>query len=331
MNNYISQETFTLLMLSKIKGVGTKKLLSLFSMPNMGELVFEDLARNLTKDNRNGSKAIKEESLHFAETQVAEAKNRNHRIISIFDHEYPSHLKLLPDAPPILFVAGDIELLNKKTVAVIGTRDPTEHGKIICERLTKWLVENNWIIVSGLAKGIDSISHKTCIENQGRTVAVLAHGLEKIYPSENRNLADAILASGGAILSEYPYNSFTGKSNFVKRDSTQAGLSSCVFLVQTGVNGGSLHASRAILKYGRPLVVVGQSKTDESKRPENAEGNLILLNGSYNDVVNIIGFNYKESLFLKMKNKDDFSKINESIMCFSNPDVIVSPGNYKLL
>ncbi|VFB10068.1 DNA protecting protein DprA [Aeromonas salmonicida] len=331
MHDYVSQETLMLLMLSNIKGIGEKKLLSLRSITNLKEYSFHDILENILREKKENISLLKDKALCYAEDQVAEAKQRGHKIISVFDKEYPSQLTLSNDSPPVLFVAGNIDILNEKAVAVIGTREPTDHGKIICERLTKWLVENDWVIVSGLAKGIDSISHEACLKFHGKTVAVLAQGLEKIYPQENRILADNIIKSGGALLSEYPYKSFTGKSNFVKRDATQAGLSSSVFLVQTGVNGGSLHASRAILKYGRPLVVVGQSKTDENKRPDNVEGNLLLLNGNYKDTVNMLGLKFDENLIIKMKDKDDFTFVNEKIKKHSFFNTQKTQDSFKLL
>ncbi|WP_081304756.1 DNA-processing protein DprA [Aeromonas hydrophila] len=326
----ISQETLMLLMLSSIKGVGDKKLLSFLSIPNFKEFSFDEIFFKFLKGNKSEISTVKPTAMLYAEEQIAEAKKREHKIISIFDYCYPSQLKFSNDAPAILFVAGNINILNKKSVAVIGTRDPTEHGKIICERLTKSLIDNNWVVVSGLAKGIDSISHDTCVKHNGQTIAVMAQGLEKIYPAENRELAKKILDTGGALVSEYPYNSHTGRSNFVKRDATQAGLSSSVFLVQTGVNGGSLHASRAILKYGRPLVVVGQSKTDENTRPENAEGSFILLKGEYKDAVNILGFKFDENLLIKMKDKDDLLMVNSVLNNFTHTNYKQS-NDFKLI
>ncbi|MFQ1897399.1 DNA-processing protein DprA [Aeromonas veronii] len=314
---YVSQETLMLLMLSSIKGVGDKKLQSFLSIHNFKEYSFDEVFFKFLKGNKTELSTVKSAASIYAEKQVLEAKNRNHRIISIFDSYYPSQLRISNDAPAVLFVAGNIEVLNMKSVAVIGTREPTEHGKVICERLTKSLVDNEWVVVSGLAKGIDSISHDTCVKNNGKTIAVMAQGLEKIYPAENRELAKQIIETGGALVSEYPYNSHTGRSNFVKRDATQAGLSASVFLVQTGINGGSLHASRAILKYGRPLVVVGQSKTDEKVRPDNAEGNFVLLKGEYNDAVNILGFKFDERLLIKMKDKDDLVTVKSILNEFS--------------
>ncbi|WP_300320737.1 DNA-processing protein DprA [Idiomarina sp.] len=276
----MTEHTRVLLALSYLKGIGRKGLLQLIqSFRHESEDIFALFTRHKQYKNKYGSDDISR-AFAKADEQISIAEDKGHRILSYVDQEYPDTLRVIDDPPIILFCAGNISLLRDVGVSIIGTREPTEHGVDIAQKLTKWAVLNKWVVTSGLAKGIDTQAHKASINASGHTIAVLAHGLEKVYPAENKELAKLILKSDGLLISEYPYNSFVGKSNFVERDRIQAALSRAVILVQSGVKGGSLHASRAALQYGRYLVVAGQSKTDELENQSKIEANLILLKGT---------------------------------------------------
>ena len=172
--------------------------------------------------------------------------------ISINDKEYPKLLKESTNPPVILYYKGDINLLQKDLVAVIGTRNNTKIGETITKKTIQFLVKNNLVIVSGLAKGIDTIAHKSCLENGGQTIAVLPM-IDNVYPKQNQNLVDEILDNGGLILSENkPNTRFTG-ALLVKRDRIQSGLSKAVFVIESSINGGSLYASNDCIKLKRKL------------------------------------------------------------------------------
>lgn len=175
----------------------------------------------------------------------------------------------------MLYVKGKLQP-RLPCIAVIGTRRPTEDGKKIGERITKELVRRNFGIVSGLAMGCDSIAHKTCIANQGYTVAVLAHGFQTIFPKENIALYEEIIQNGGAVVTQFKYDTLPMAYTFAQRDKVQAGLSRAVVLIQSGEVGGSLIASRAILDDKRKLIVPSQSKNDIENNEEIIRANLIL-------------------------------------------------------
>lgn len=283
----ITEQCRTLIALSYLKGVGSKSLLNLITNYQLLDIDLLELFKLTHKQFQSRHDDIKN-VFKKADEQIHIAQEKNHSIICYADPEYPEYLKAVEDSPIFLFCAGNISLLKSPSVSIIGTREPTEHGLHIAEQVTKWSVKNNWTVTSGLAKGIDTQAHSKCIENLGHTIAVLAHGLEKIYPAENKELASKIIENNGLLISEYKYNSFVAKSNFINRDRIQAALSRAVILIQSGVTGGSLHASRSALKYNRYLVVTGQSKTDEANNIENIQANSILIKGSNIDKAQLL-------------------------------------------
>jgi DNA processing protein len=169
-------------------------------------------------------------------------RSRGIRVLSITDPIYPDLLKKIPDPPIVLFVRGAIEaLIENKNVAVIGTRDTTPTGEKVATRIAKWLGEHSWCIVSGLAKGIDAAAHRGALEAKAKTIAVMATPLDKVYPAENRDLADEILEGNGCWVSEMALWRKPHRGSFVQRDRIQSGLSVAVIPVQTDVKGGTMH------------------------------------------------------------------------------------------
>lgn len=314
----VSFETEKLLSLSALPGVGPKTLLSLLDLTEYRELSLGELVAHVPTLKKNNNPETITKAEDFSKKNIDEALKRGHSILSIFDKNYPSSLRNIPDAPPILFCSGNASFLQKKCIAVIGTREPTEHGKVITKRITSWFSEKGWNIISGLAIGVDTLAHETCLTSTTRTAAVLAHGLEKIYPAANKKLAEDILEKRGALISEYPYHSPTFKTNFVQRDRIQAALSAAVILIQTDTTGGSLHASKSALKYGRYLIVAGQSETDIKNREPKIEGNLKLLYGSTLEAQNI--FREKSintEKILKLFTRENYIEVEEKIKSVS--------------
>ncbi|EKD9024377.1 DNA-processing protein DprA [Vibrio parahaemolyticus] len=278
------------------------------------------------------SKEDIEEAFSKAREQIDISTSFGHFIISRLDPEYPQSLKAVSDAPPILFCSGNIHLLKKECITVIGTREPTEHGAVIADRVTQWFSDNGWVIASGLAKGVDTIAHESCLRAGGETIAVLAHGLEKVYPAQNKELASEIVKSNGLLITEYNYNSFVGRSNFVERDRIQAALAKAVVLVQSDLVGGSLHASRAIIEYGRFLVVVGQSNRDITLRESKISANMHLIMGSLEDKQKLLkAKDLNTDSVLLLRDKSYFSEIDQIVRTvdFSCPQVDIN-SNIKL-
>ena len=147
----------------------------------------------------------------------------------------------IPKPPAVLYFKGDLASAQQPGVAVVGTREPTDWGYASGERIAKRCCERGFTVVSGLAVGCDTSAHEGALSANGRTIAVLAHGLDSVYPAVNRRLADRILDSGGLLVSEYPPGTDLRANQLVERDRLQAGLSRAVIVVETDIKGGTMH------------------------------------------------------------------------------------------
>lgn len=173
----------------------------------------------------------------------------------------PENLKNIPDPPKQLFVIGNAGLLaSEKIIAIVGTRNPTEFGKEITAKITKELVEKGYIIISGMAKGIDSVAHWAAIN---KTIAVLGCGVDIIYPPENRELYFQILQNNGAIISEIPPGQFVPRNKFAARNRIISGLSNAVLIPECSLRSGSMVTARLALDQGKDIYCVpGSEGTD---------------------------------------------------------------------
>lgn len=174
-----------------------------------------------------------------AEEEIAFSEKYKIKPLFITDKEYPQRLLNCYDSPAILYYKGNVDLNSSKIIAVVGTRSNNEYGKNICEKLIEDLTAEDVIIVSGLAFGIDSIAHKSAIKNEMKTIGVLAHGLDRVYPSQNAGLAKQMLLNGG-LLTEFMSSTKPGRQNFPSRNRIVAGISDAVIVIESGLKGGSL-------------------------------------------------------------------------------------------
>lgn len=181
-------------------------------------------------------------------------KSRGIQVISILNNSYPPLLRLIDDPPLILFVKGNMRACaDLPAVAIIGTRNVTPSGEKVATKIAAYFSEKGFSIISGLAKGIDTAAHRGAVQVSMPTVAVFATPLDKVYPAENRDLAESILETGGAWVSEIPLMKAVHRNSFVERDRIQSGLSSAVIPVQTDIKGGTMHTVNFAEKQGRLL------------------------------------------------------------------------------
>ncbi|GLQ71363.1 hypothetical protein GCM10007932_07230 [Vibrio penaeicida] len=327
----ISESAKSLLAYRYLKGVGRKYLNDIAISAQLSRTSVDEAFAAGKIGADKFSKEQLEQAFELAAGQIKIAESLGHKIICRLDEQYPDSLKKLPDAPPILFCAGDLRILKSDSITIIGTRSPTEHGVAIAQRITQWFSENNWCVTSGLAKGIDTVAHESCLEARGKTIAVLAHGLEKIYPAQNKRLASDITDKGGLLVSEYSYNSYVGRSNFVERDRIQAALAKAVVLVQSDLTGGSLHASRAILNYGRYLLVVGQSNRDVEFREEKIAANMVLLYGDTSEKLSLLKVSKDRlDMVLPLPNREHLKEVSNVIrnITFNEKEVPSGENNH---
>jgi DNA processing protein len=205
-------------------------------------------------------------------------------VITYFDDAYPPLLRQIPDPPPVLFVRGDLgPVSDPRTVAVVGTREPSQFGITAAQELTTALARDGWVIVSGLAKGIDTLAHQTALAAGGRTVAILGNGLDRVYPRENTQLANEIVANGGALLSELPFGAPPIARNLIQRDRLQSGMSGAVVIAQTGIKGGTLHTARFATEQRR-RIFCPEPHSENGK----SEGLRVLLEQPANQLHNLL-------------------------------------------
>ncbi len=179
------------------------------------------------------------------------------------DGVYPPRLFEIYDPPLILYVRGDAEVLSKFGIAVVGTRHPTPYGVGVAERLSCDLAARGLIIISGMARGIDTAAHRGALNAHGKTLAVWGTGLDVTYPKENQKIADQILASGGAIISEFPLGTFPAPQNFPIRNRIISGLSIGVLVLEAGEYSGTRVTARCALEQGRDVYAVPGNVTSK--------------------------------------------------------------------
>ena len=176
-------------------------------------------------------------------------------IVLFEDPSYPAALRSLPDPPPLLYVKGSLLEADSRALAVVGTRTATEYGKTMTVRIVEPLARAGLTIVSGLARGIDSVAHRSALRAGGRTLAVLACGIDRLYPPDSAELAAAITASG-ALISELPLGTPPGRLNFPARNRIISGLSLGVLIVEAGSKSGALITADQALEQGRDVFAV---------------------------------------------------------------------------
>jgi DNA processing protein len=205
--NPASQQGLCWLALALTQGLGPTRIKKLIEHYGTAERVFQ---ASLTELEATWMRAVSAQSiatgksLELAQQECVKAAEVGAKIISLSDPEYPSRLKEIYDPPIVLFVKGSVEVLAQPGIAMVGTRHPTPYGSGMAERLSTDLAARGLVIISGLARGIDTASHRGAIAAKGKTVAVLGTGIDVMYPKENTRLTEQIVALGGALITEFP-------------------------------------------------------------------------------------------------------------------------------
>lgn len=199
--------------------------------------------------------------------EIERIERKKYKIITLEDGNYPLYLREIFDPPLVLYCAGDVEALKGPAVSLVGARKPTAYGSAVAERLARDLAARGLVIVSGMARGIDSIAHWGALEG-GRTVAVLGSGLENIYPKENRALFYKIIENG-AVISEFPLKSAPLGFHFPIRNRIISGLSLALVVVEASRRSGSLISARLALEQNREVMAVPGNITSELSQGTN--------------------------------------------------------------
>lgn len=211
--------------------------------------------RELNVRNEKASRVIEIRERISFEQMMETVRSLDIRIYYIDDDEYPKLLKEVKPPPPFLFVRGKLPDFHK-SMAVVGTRSHTDYGKNVTKRFTSDLVRHGFVVVSGLATGIDSIAHRTALELNGITVAVLGSGVDVISPPSNYRLAQDILQSDGAIISAYPLGTQAQKHHFPERNCIISGLCRGTLVTEGGCRSGALITAKEAHEQGREVFAV---------------------------------------------------------------------------
>ncbi len=245
--------------LSLVPGVGPKRFVSLLNHFGSPRQVFSSGLRELKQIPDIGDMTAQNiktfSSWEEAEKQSLRVGKDGIRFITLNCAEYPPGLKNIYDPPPYLFVKGEIKNEDSKALAIVGTRLPSSYGKLIAEKITRELAEKGITIVSGFARGVDSISHHFALESKGRTVAVFGSGLDVIYPPENKKLAERI-EKNGALISEFLLGTEPEGNNFPKRNRLISGFSLGVIIIEAGIKSGALLTAQLALEQGREVFAI---------------------------------------------------------------------------
>lgn len=203
-------------------------------------------------------------TLNF-ERVAQELENHQVKVLTWEDENYPRKLKEIDQAPPLLYMKGEVSTEDDWAIAVVGTRRATAYGRQVAAELGAFLAHQGITVVSGLARGVDSIAQQAALKAGGRTIAVLAHGLDRVYPPENRALAEDIV-SNGALISDYALGVPPESSNFPPRNRIISGLSTAVVVVEAGQRSGALITAEFAANQGREVFAVpGNMYAQQSK------------------------------------------------------------------
>jgi len=290
------KELLYLLALQKTKGIGTINAKKLIAHIGSAEAIFTTKKSTLQRINGIGSFTIKHlhdtENLKKAEKEHKHIIDNNVHYTSFLDTDYPKNLTHSIDSPLVLFSEGNIQFNKQPVISIVGTRNMTSYGRHFIENLLEEIAIYNPIIVSGFAYGVDITAHKTAIKHNLQTVAVLAHGLDHIYPKAHKKYLHQVLENGG-FYTEHWHEEPALRENFLKRNRIVAGISEAVIIVESADRGGSLVTASIANSYNRDVFAVPGRVSDTYSQGCN---NLIRTNkaallNSAKDLIYLLNWN----------------------------------------
>lgn len=259
-------ELLNTLALMRVEGVGdivAKKLINhcgsaegVFAAKKSQILAIEGVG-DILYNNLRAANAFK-----VAEEEVKFVKDNQIRTVDYLEKEYPERLKHCIDGPVVLFTSGDVSLENRKTISIVGTRQMTSYGSDFCRKLIEDLAPLNPVIISGYAYGVDIHAHLTAMDNNLKTIGVVAHGLNQVYPKPHKKYV-AKMEENGGFITEFWSTSNPDKENFVKRNRIVAGISEATIIIESADKGGSLITANIANDYNRDVFAVPGRVTDK--------------------------------------------------------------------
>ncbi|MFQ3305388.1 MAG: DNA processing protein [Polaribacter sp.] len=293
------EKMLAILRLQKCKAVGdilAKKLIV-----NVGDVsqIFKEKAASLSKINGIGNHVLKHlfdtENIKLATQELKYIQDNAIAYSYFLEDNYPTNLQHCIDSPILLFKDGNIDFSNQKIISIVGTRNMSSYGRDFCNKLVADLAEYNPIIVSGFAYGVDICAHKAAIKHNLQTIAVLAHGLEEIYPKVHKKYINKVNENGG-FLTEFWHNETPLRENFLKRNRIVAGISKATIIIESAAKGGSLVTADIASSYDKDVFAVPGRTTDlYSKGCNNLiKNNSAFLLNSAEEIVKMLNWDLKE-------------------------------------
>jgi len=253
--------------LTLVPNIGDVHAKALVNIYGNAQSVFKAKKKDL--DHMEGIGPVRARSIkNFSDFSASEEEIKfmeKYRITPLFitDEQYPKRLLNCYDSPVLLYYRGNANLNMSKIISIVGTRNNADYGKMVCEKMIEELQSENILIVSGLAFGIDTIAHRAALKNNLQTVAVLAHGLDRIYPHQNKTLAKQITMQGG-LLTDFISNTNPDKQNFPKRNRIVAGMCDAIVVIESSKKGGSLITAELGNSYNKDVFAV-PGRTNDAK------------------------------------------------------------------
>ncbi len=240
------------------KGIGPQRYIKLLTAIGSPERILQASLSQLKSAglSKNLATAIIDTAPNAADNDIEWlAADKNHFIITFEDKEYPDLLKQIDSPPPVLFIQGNVSLLQDPQLAMVGSRNPTQGGRDNAYEFAKYLARNGLGITSGLALGVDGFSHKGALDANAPTIAVVATGLDRVYPAKHRDLAHAI-SQQGALVSEHTIGTPVRAQNFPRRNRIISGLSVGTLVIEAAIKSGSLITARYANEQGREVFAI---------------------------------------------------------------------------
>ncbi len=255
--------------LSEVGNILARRLLSFFGDP---ENIFNMPVSELSKIENIGYVRARSiagfKQWDRIENEINSVKKSNARLITIADGSYPEGLKHIPDAPLVLYVRGEIKDEDKYAIAIVGSRRSTDYGYRTAEKLSCKIAAYGLTVVSGMARGIDTAAHRGALKSGGRTIAVLGSGIDVPYPPENKKIM-SLIASSGAVISEFPPGTPPNRENFPKRNRIISAMALGVTVIEATVDSGSLITVGYALEQGKDVFAVPGNITSKTSRGTN--------------------------------------------------------------
>ena len=316
--------------LTLVPGIGDVNGKKLVAYCGGAEAVFREKKKSLSKIPGIGEKTVdsilSQDVLSRAERELDFADKHGMRILYYLNSDYPRRLQHCYDSPMVLYCSGYTDLNVAKIIGVVGTRNVTDYGKLMTDKVISDLVADEVLVVSGLAYGVDTCAHYASVKYGLKTAAVLAHGLHTIYPPVNRNLARKIMDEGGCLLTEQISGTEPDRENFPKRNRIVAGMIDCLIVVESAAKGGALITAEIANTYDRDVFAFPGKIGDVYSEGCNKliKENKANIMTDVEDLRYIMRWNEDKKVVAKqMRMFRDFSEDEQKVMdVFGNDNVI---------